>query len=71
MTAPEDADENYSHYPLSRSWCLTPAVLQKSSALLPEVIDLAGGICGICGISFAPFKKKTEIFYMEHLKTNT
>jgi len=38
---------------------------------LAEVIDLAGGICGICGISFAPFKKKQKILFMEHLKTNT
>ena len=28
----------------------------------PEVIDLAGGICGICGISFAPFKKKNILY---------
>lgn len=37
--------------------------LAKIFRALARVIDLAGGICGICGISFAPLKKNKNIFY--------
>jgi hypothetical protein len=36
--------------------------LAKVFRALVRVIDLAGGICGICGISFAPLKKKEKYF---------
>jgi hypothetical protein len=34
--------------------------LAKVFRLLPGMIDLAGGICGICGIGFALFKKNKK-----------